>query len=298
MKLTDLINGLATKVGKQNEQAIIDVLSRADLANIDIADDVANSINNGLLTIEGAKNNVAVKNHYTALALSPIDELILKAARNFELGDDFITELSGNKNTFDKQSKLADKLKETFDKLNAAKGNGNEKKIEEYTQKINDLQAQLSKISETHIPKSEFEKAKKESENAVLDYMLESKLAGLKYANKDVPADTNAKLARIILNDALTKNNAILVNEGNAMKLKQAKEPTLDYYDATNKAVTIDDFVNKTLADAKILAVSNGGNPAPPPTYVPPVYQGQPQQPINTAVIDAAIQSALGDLPK
>jgi len=296
MKLLDLINGLATKVGKQNEQAIIDLLSRADLANIDIADDVANSINNNLLTIEGAKNNGVVKNHFTALALSPIDELILNSARSFELGDDFITEISGNKNTFDKQNKLVAKIKEAYDGLKAAQGKGgNEKDIEKYTKQINELQAQLSKINDTHVPKTELEKVKKESENAVLDYMLQTKLAGFKYANKDVSTDTNAKLANIILKDALSKGEIVLVNENNNIKLKRANDPSLDYYDQSNKAVSFDDFANKIFADAKILEVNNGGNPAIQP-FVPPVYQGQPQAPINTAAVNAAIQASLGDL--
>jgi hypothetical protein len=279
MKLLDLINSLASKCGKQNEKTIIDLLSRSDLQNIDIADDVANPIDT-LLTIDAAKNNNVIRNHFNALALGSMDTEILNTIKKLELGDEFETELSGVKSTYEKQRKLTEKIFEVHTALRAARGNGNEKDIEKYTKQINDLNAKISKYEETHISKKELDRVRKESENAVLDYMLQSKLSGLNYANRDVSADVNAKLARIILDEALKKGDAILVNENNTMKLKRANEPTLDYYDTTNKAVSIDDFMDKTFADAKILAVSGGkGNPQNPP-YVPPVQfqtQGQPQ---------------------
>ena len=152
MKLLDLINSLATKVGKQNDKAMIDLLSRADLQNIDFADDIANSINNGLLTIEGAKNNIAVKNHYVATALSPVDEHILSSARNFGLDDDFIAELTANKSTYEKQKRLADKLKETFDVLKASQNK--DKDVEKYAKQINELTAQLMNLKTDSVPKS------------------------------------------------------------------------------------------------------------------------------------------------
>lgn len=275
MKLLDLINSLATKVGKQNDKAMIDLLSRADLQNIDFADDIANSINNGLLTIEGAKNNIAVKNHYVATALSPVDEHILSSARNFGLDDDFIAELTANKSTYEKQKRLADKLKETFDVLKASQSK--DKDVEKYAKQINELTAQLMKLKTDSVPKSELDKVKKEGDKQVLDFMLQSKLSGLKYANTDVPTDVNTRLARIILDEALTKKDVVLVKEGNEIKLKQAKEPSLDYYDQSQKTVGIDDFLSKTLADAKILAVSNSGegNPQPPSQPTVPIPNGQ-----------------------
>jgi hypothetical protein len=106
MKIPDFINGLASKVGKQNEQAVIDILSRADLANIDLSDDVANAIVNQLLTVEAAKNNPVIKNHFNALALGSVDKEILDTIKKLELGDEFEAEISGLKNTYEKQRKF------------------------------------------------------------------------------------------------------------------------------------------------------------------------------------------------
>jgi len=296
MKLLDLINSLASKCGKQNEQALIDILSRADLQNIDLADDVANAINNNLLTVEAAKNNLAVKNHFNALALGSVDAEILNTIKKLELGDEFETEISGLKNTYEKQRKLAEKLKESIDNLKASQGKGDDKAIEKYTKQINDLNASIAKLKESTVPKEELEKVQKESENAVRDFMIHSKISGLKFANQEVGNDVNITLANVLLNKALEKNKAVILKSGNDLKLMNAEDHKLEYLNEQNKNVSFDDFMSKVFADSKILAVS-GKNPNTPP-IVPPQNAFIPAQPgqVNTAKFDAAAQAALGDL--
>jgi hypothetical protein len=111
MKLSDLINRLASKCGKQNDRSVIDLLSYQSLRDIDLSDDVANAVIDGLLTIESAKNNSLLKNHFTALALSAIDTEISNAVKVFALGSDFEKEISGISNTYEKLRKLTLKLK-------------------------------------------------------------------------------------------------------------------------------------------------------------------------------------------
>jgi hypothetical protein len=297
MKLLDLINSLATKCEKQNEQAIIDILSRADLQNIEIADPVANAINNNLLTVEAAKNNVTVKNHFNALALGAVDTEILNMVKKLELGEDFETEVSGLKNTYEKQRKITDKIKESFDNLKAAQGKGDDKAIERYTKQINDLNTKYAQLKESTVPKTELEKVQKENENSVRDFMLHSKISGLKFANQDVSQDDNVAFANVILNNRLSKAKAIVVKDGNELKLKRADDSALDYFDEQNKGVSFDDFMNKAFADAKILAVS--GKQTPNTSPIPPVqtpFVPGVVQPVNTAQFDTAVQASLSDL--
>jgi hypothetical protein len=297
MKLLDLMASLAAKCGKQNDPAIIDILSRADLQNIEITDNVANAINNNLLTIDAAKNNAIIKNHFNAQALGSMDTEILDAADKLELGDDFKTELSGIKNTYEKQRKLAEKIKENIDNLNSAQGKGDDKAIERYTKQINDLNAKYAQLKESTIPKTELEKVKTESENAVRDFMLHSKISGLKYANQDVSHDDNIAFANVILKDRLAKAKALVVKDGNELKLKQSEDPNLFYLDEQQKAVSFDDFINKAFADAKILAVSDRGNPSSN-TERPAQQQQYQFNPVqtgqaNTSKFDAALHMAL-----
>jgi len=299
MKLLDLINSLASKCGKQNEQALIDILSRADLQNIDLADDVANAINNNLLTVEAAKNNLAVKNHFNALALGSVDAEILNTIKKLELGDEFETEISGLKNTYEKQRKLAEKLKESIDNLKASQGKGDDKAIEKYTKQINDLNASIAKLKESTVSKEELEKVQKEKENEVRDYMVHSKIAGLKFANQNADNDVNIEFANVLLNKALAKSKAVISKEGNNLKLKNADDPNLDFLNEQNKAISFDDFMNKVFADSKILAVS-GNNPNTP-TYnlVNPINQvipGQTGQQPGVAEFQSSVQQAINEL--
>jgi hypothetical protein len=265
MKLPDFINGFAVKTGKQNDPAIIDILSRQDLQNIEIEDTVANAIIGSLLTVEAAKNNVTVKNHFNAQILGSFDSEILNGVKKLELGDEFETELSGVKSTYEKQRKFAEKIKETMDSLKSATGKGDDKAIEKYTKQINDLQTKYAKLQESTVPKTELEKVKSENENAVRDFMLHSKISGLKFANQDVSHDDNISFANVILNNRLAKAKAVIVKDGNDLKLKQADDRGLDYFNEQNNPISFDDFMNKAFADAKILAVSGHQNPNNPP---------------------------------
>jgi hypothetical protein len=295
MKLLDFINSIATKCDKHNDPAIIDVLSRSDLQNIDIADSVANAINNSLLTVEAAKNNVTVKNHFNAQILGAYDSGILNSVKELGLGDDFETELSGIKSTYEKQRKLSEKIKETIESLKASQGKGDDKAAEKYAKQINELQTKYAQLQESTVPKTELEKVKKENENSVRDFMLHSKISGLKFANQDVNHDDNVAFANVILNNRLSRSKAIVVKDGNELKLKQADDQALDYFDEQHKPVSFDDFMNKAFADAKILAVSGNKNPNTSP-FVPPVANPGGGKTVNTAQFDAAIQASLSDL--
>ncbi|MCL1933512.1 MAG: hypothetical protein FWF53_06865 [Candidatus Azobacteroides sp.] len=297
MKLPEFINNVASKSEKQDDPAVVDILSRADIQNINIADDVANGIINGLLTVETAKSHPVVKKHFYAQCLAPYDAEILNTVKKFELGDDFEAEISGNKNTFDKFRKLNEKLKELTDGLKTSQGKGDEKTIEKYVKLINDRNAEIARLKESTVPKTEFEKAQKEKENEIRDFMIHSKIEGLKFANQDVSADVNTEVANVLLKKALLKNKAVIVKEGNDLKLKNAEDPNLDFLNEQNKTVSFDDFTNKVFAESKILAVSGNKNPntqsfAPPANPFIPELTGK----LNTARFDAAVQASLSDL--
>lgn len=117
MKLIDLFYELAVKCGSQNEPAVIDVLSRIDLQNVMVADELACFMIRKLLTIESAKSNKILKKHFTALALSAADAEIMHGAEMLELDSDFKKELSSESNTYEKQRKMMVRIKEVIDEL-------------------------------------------------------------------------------------------------------------------------------------------------------------------------------------
>jgi hypothetical protein len=288
MKLINLFNEFATKCGKQNEPAVIDLLSRADLQNIDLADEVANAINNSLMTIDSAKNNPLLKSHFYALALGSADAEIMKTVELLNLGEDFKNEISGVQNTYDKQRKLASKVQEAIEALKAAKGNGNEKDIEKYTKKINDLNLQISQLKETTVPKSELDVLKQTHEKQLTDYAFGNLLNSFNFADKGLSREDMLLVAKSKIEKALD-GKAVLTRENNTLKLKNANDPALDYYDDSQKTVSFSDFAGKILADNKMLAVSGG---KPNNTITQPNGGGNE---LDTSRYDASVAFALGE---
>jgi hypothetical protein len=255
MKVGDFLNTLAGRTGKTED--IKAVLNNPALASIEIDDALANEINSALLTVDGAKNNQGLKTHFSTLALNGVDAEILNTIEALGFDDAVKTELLGEKNTYQKHRKLTSKMKETVEALKAAAQKDDSKTIEKYVAQINKLQGELASVKESHVPKSEIDTLKKQHEGELTNFIVKNALSSKKYANEAVPADVNIELANIILNKALAEKGAVLVKDGIDLRLRQANDPALEYYDGQNKSVTFGDFVDKALADAKVLAVSN-----------------------------------------
>jgi hypothetical protein len=250
----DFFKTIAVKCGKTDEMEA--VLNNPALATIEIDDVLANDINSALLTIEGAKNNQTIKNHFSASALNGMDAEILNSVDVLGFDDAFKTELSGIKNTYQKYRKLNSKITETVEALKAATQKDDTKEIEKRTAQINKLQSELSNYKESYVPKSEVETINKRHESELTDFIVRNTLFTKKYSTGS-DADVNVEFANVILNKALAAKGIVLAKDGNSLKLKQAADPALDYYDDQQKAVAFGDFVDKALADAKILAVSD-----------------------------------------
>jgi hypothetical protein len=288
MKLGDFLNTLAGKTGKTEE--IKSLLNNAVLASIEMDDVLANDINSALLTLDGAKNNQALKTHFSTLALNGVDAEILSAIEALGFDDAVKTELLGEKNTYQKHRKLTAKIKDTVEALKAATQKDDSKAIEKYTAAINKLQGELAGVKESHVPKSELESLKKQHESELMNFIIKNTLSTKKYANEAVSSEVNVKLANVILNEALSEKGAVIVkDEAGRLKLMRASDPALEFYDGSNKAVSFNDFVDKTLAEAKLLAVSSPKQTQALPVNIPRGHQGSDPNYDNSAALNAAI---------
>jgi hypothetical protein len=286
MKLGDFLNTLAGKAGKTEE--IKALLNNAILAQLEIDDTLAGDINSALLTIEGAKNNQTLKTHFSTLALNGVDAEISSAVETLGFDDAVKTELAGEKNTYQRYRKLTSKVKDTLDALKAATQNGDPKAIEKYTAQINRLNGELASVKESHVPKSELETLKKQHEGELTNFIVKNTLSTKKYALENVAADINISVAQELVNKALAEKGAVLVKDGTRLKLMQASDHALEYYVSSNKAVSFNDFVDRTLADANFLAVSNPRQNQTPqlPVNIP---RGNEQMFDNSAAVNQAI---------
>lgn len=281
MKLGDLLNRLAAKQGLQNNQALIDLLSNADFANREVADDFANSLDSGLMSLDGAKNNPALLTHFKPILLKAADDKFAILAEKYGISD----EISQEKSTYKKFDILEQRIESKLAELKAKGGKGSEE-TERLTLQIADLQKQLATLNEskTNELKALAEKHQAEQMGMLVDF----ELAGKNFANKQLDRQINVLTAKTLLNAKLQESKAIIVNENGALKLKQAENPTMDFVDSGYKPVSFADFTDKVLADAKLLEVSGGGQQ--PQQQQPVIVQTQPQ--INSTKFAAAIAQA------
>lgn len=280
MKLGDLLNRLAAKQGLQNNQTLIDLLSNAELANREVADDFANSLDSGLMSLDGAKNNPALLNHFKPILLKAADDKFAILAEKYGFSD----EISGEKSTYKKFDILEQRIESKLAELKAKGGKGED--TERLTSQIADLQKQLATLSEskTNELKALAEKHQAEQMGMLVDF----ELAGKNFANKQLDRQINVLTAKTLLNSKLQESKAIIVNENGSLKLKQAENPTMDFVDSGYKPVSFADFTDKVLADAKLLEVSGGGQQ--PQQQQPVIVQTQPQ--INNTKFAQAVAQA------
>ena len=286
MKIGDFFTTiLAAKLGLQNDPALVSLLSNADFAQAEIDDTIAGKFNTGLMSLEGAKANNDLQKHFKASALNGVDAQATRFAEAFGITD----AIAAEQNTFKKleilQAKMAEKIAEA-----AKKGGSESEAVKNLTKQNEDLQFTIRKNAEAaEAAKAELLKAHQQE---MLDMLINSALASKNYANKQLDTDVNVLTARTLLNQRLAAAKAIAVNEGGKVVLKQAENPSMNFVDEGFKDVAFGDFVNKTLADAHLLAVAQPTNPNPLPNFNPQQQQAQP----NAAKQHAAVASALADL--
>lgn len=296
MTLGDLLNTLAAKIGLQNDPALIDLLSSADLAKHDVSDDLAQRFDTGLMSLDGAKNNRDVLNHLKPIILKAADDKFAILAEKYGIANEMQSEQSTYKKIDLLESALATRLADMEKK---AQSNQNTKGEEaaQLTKQIAELQKQIATISATK--DNELAEYKKASAKQQLDMLVNFELNGKRYANQDL-GDTNIDIARALITRAMQEQRATLINDNGTLKLKQTDNPSLDFVDSGYKPVSFGDFVNRILADKHLLEVSNdhdnnggGGSPTPQNPTTVTLANGKK---VDTASFDAAAAAALADL--
>lgn len=295
MQFGDFLNNLATKIGAQNDQSLVDLLSSSELSQHEISDELAQRFDTGLMSLEGAKNNRDVLNHLKPIILKAADDKFALLAEKYGISDTIGAEQSTYKKFDLLENAISAKIADLEKRASGTSQGETEKKL---TKQIADLQEQLAQV--TAAKDKEIDDYKKAAAQQQLDFLINLELNGKRYANQDL-GDTNVEIARSLINKALQERGAVLVNENGKLKLKQAGSTELDYYDESHKAVTFSDFANRLLADKHLLEVSNdddhyqhpGGGITPPKPATITLPGGKQ---VDTSRIDAAAAASLADL--
>lgn len=282
MKIGDLLNTLAAKLGLQNDPNFQTLIANAALADIDVDDTLAGQFDTGLLSLQAAKNNTEIQNAYKPILLKKLDEQFAHLATKYG----FEAENTAERSTYERANILERVLDAKIAELEKKDGNGNdEKKLQA---EIARLQAELQSAASSK--DQEIANLKADFAKQVLASLVNAELKGKSYANTDL-GDTNIVVANTLLNQALANDKISLVNDNGVIRLKQAENTSLDYYDPSHKQVAFSEYVDKLLAEKKLLAVSTN---TPPET---PVVVNRPDdKKVDTSRVDAAVAASMADL--
>lgn len=294
MNLGDFLNNMAAKAGMQNDPALVDLLSSSELANTHIADEFANALDSSLMSLDGAKNNRDLLNHYKPIVLKAVDEKLAILGEEYGIA----SEMQAEQSTYKKIDLLKNRFAAKMAELESKAGKGAQsEETAKLVKQIEGLQKQIVEVQTTK--ETELAQLREQHTKQQLDMLVNIELNSKRYANQDL-GDTNITIGRALVEKALKEQNAVLVNEGGVLKLKQAENPQLDYVDSGFKPVTFGDFTNRVLADKHLLEVSapeddlGGGKHNFPPTPKTVTLHNGKQT--DTGNIDAAASASIADL--
>lgn len=291
MLIGEFLNTMAAKLGAQQNPHLVSLLANNQLTQAEIHDDLANLLNTGLMSLDGAKNNSDVQNHFKPIILKGVDERLDAIARQFG----FETELAAEKSTYKRAEIIASKMQALIDAEKNKNGQPSEKE-NQLNQQLQQLQSQLQ--TAIAAKDGEIAQLKQAHESQLLSMLIDAELGDKPYANDAIPRNVNVMTARNLVDAMLKEKGVVAINDNGTLRLKQAANPTLDYMDEGFKPVSYSSFADKVLADSKMLRVSTAGKQQPTQQPTQKVIDTQPVTPQVPQSFTAAIGDSIADLHK
>lgn len=253
----EFINAALIKAGVAPDNEFLKkILTNAELTKETVPDELVSQFNSTLLTIDQAKTNYDLKNHFYGAALAPVNKELQNLATAFELSEEEIAEINGVKSTFERIPLLQNKLNAAIQKKAAASGGDKGKHAEEIVRLNAEIAAaKADKDNLTNQIKSEYE-------NKILDMALNNFMNQYSYTEA-IPKDVAAMTARNIFDQTVTSKRAKYKLVNNELTLVNADDESLPFMQE-NQPVQFKAFVDKIVADNKLLKTAAPTPPTPP----------------------------------
>lgn len=255
----EFITLLLQKAGvKMDDEKIVNALAAPELATVQIPDDLITPVDNGLLSIQAAKNNhPEIKGHYTAQALDSLDKELERAMEDYKLPDDVKTELKGEKSSYKRATLLAAKIK-SLEEQKASSGKGEKDVLQ---QEINKLNGELRDIKAKE--QSIHEDYKKQMLEIKMGHSLGQLLGSYKTKFDELAPNVKNSTLKSIINDSLAADAAELTVD-DAGQLILRKKGGDNFFGDDHNIMTPKSYLDKILARDKILITTdqnqnNGG---------------------------------------
>lgn len=286
-KAGEFIKSLLNKAGfDTNSKEFIDLLSKSEFSNTEIPSAITDAINEKLITVDQAKNDTTIKSHFTAMALDPFNNNVVKWLKDAGYEDADIAEITADKSTYKKVERALEKVAEAKEK--AAKS-GSGKDLKEYQDKINALTQQVSGFE------AEKNKAVAEVTNRYETQIFETEFENV-LRSKPLPGmfapDIELTTAKSLVQKALAEKNAVAKKIDGKIRLVNKDDEKIFIFGKDGKELSFDSLTEQTLADNKFLKVSEPAKPTPQNGnhYRQSGGQQNDPPPLNQAALDAIAQ--------
>lgn len=267
-----------------------DILKQEPLTKTSLPDAQTKLVNDALMTLDVAKENPILKQHFRPVYLNPIDEAISKTyLSEYGIDGEFATAINGEKSTYEKIGLMLKAVK-TLEEKKSAAATGDKKS---YIEKIDALNGQI--IEEKN--KLQRETARLTSENAAKELNWNIKGVAGKYNYSDsIPGDRSDVIdyAVNILNKQLLADGAKpIIDQQGQLRLVSASDPALDFT-RENQKVNFSDYFDKLVADKKLIKTSEPAKPPAPGAPPPPIAPANPEYKVPQKTL-SDLQQAMKD---
>lgn len=253
-KLSDFIKNLIIKAGSNPDDENLKAGLAAIGPDLEIADEVATSIDNGLLSLATAKNSHPdIKNHYFAQAYNGLDNELQKLIDAEKLPEDIVADIKKETSSTKRAVLLATKLKELEGKKSSTKQGDTQKLNDQIVDLNNQLRAEKDRIAEIE------RKHTGEKKEIRQRHALNQLLGGYKTIHDSLDPSTKAIILNAIIQKNLDSKNA-LWDIDDSDNLKLVGKDNSNIFGDDNRQLTPKTFLDQVLANEKMLVVNDSGN--------------------------------------
>lgn len=242
---------------KMDDEKVVAALAIPELATVQIPDDLITPIDNGLLSIQAAKNNhPEIKGHYKAEFYDGLDKELSRIMDDHKIPDEVKAELIAEKSSTKRAALITQKVKELEEKK-ASSGKGEKDVLQQEINKLNgelrDIKAKEQTIHDDY---------KKQLLDVKMGHSLGTLLGSYKTKFDDLPPNVKASALKEIINTSLAADTAELTVD-DAGQLILRKKGGDNFFGDDHNIMTPKTYLDKILARDKILITTdqsqNGG---------------------------------------
>lgn len=240
-----------------------------------------------------AKNQPAIKNHFYALAYNGIDKNMTDKLDSFEFDQETTDKIKGEKSTGKKQELLLAALEVRLKEVKKAPaGKNDDVQKDAEIKSLNDSIRQMKELHNNEL---------KNKDAQFSDFKLNNKIDGFLSSQKwsdNYPIELRGDVGRLAVNRHLQKIGATtILGDDGQIKLMRSDNPTMEYFDSSNKNPKFDEIAALVMAENKFLAVSTQSSQNTQ-QHTPTVAAGNPaSQNTNksTKTVQQLLQQSMAD---